>query len=353
MQNNKANTTNTVFTTPIARRQLMLGLAVLPLPRIALAQNAPPIVLRRLNCFEIRVSDVPRSVAFYQDLFGMPVQARHGDRVCLRVGEGPQFMAIRRCEDGESPAITQLGYAVADFDLVSQQQALSTLGYQEIEAPALSAPGLDNAMRQWLRQRGETMELYFADARGVIVQLSGEDYCGGAGALGTECAAPEAAPEGMFRLHDINHFTAFVNDGAGANRYYQDTFGLEVQAYQGPNSPVTGIGDGYQFVMYAGPFPGGEDAPANLHHGCFNMDDFDEERILAQLTDYGLTAQGERQIGPLMHYVSRRQPDRGGAEGGTPELYFTDPDGILMQLQDRSYCGGGGYLGNECLADNA
>jgi hypothetical protein len=51
-----------------------------------------------------------------------------------------------------------------------------------------------------------------------------------------------------------------------------------------------------------------------------------------------------------MHYVSLRMPERGGAEGGTPELYFTDPDGILLQLQDVSYCGGGGYLGSECLA---
>ena len=56
------------------------------------------------------------------------------------------------------------------------------------------------------------------------------------------------------------------------------------------------------------------------------------------------------QAGPMMHYVSLRMPPRGGAEGGTPELYFTDPDGILLQLQDVSYCGGGGYLGNECLA---
>ena len=43
-----------------------------------------------------------------------------------------------------------------------------------------------------------------------------------------------------------------------------------------------------------------------------------------------------------------RMPDRDGAASGTPELYFTDPDGILIQLQDVSYCGGGGYLGDEC-----
>ena len=43
-----------------------------------------------------------------------------------------------------------------------------------------------------------------------------------------------------------------------------------------------------------------------------------------------------------------RMENRGGAQSGTPELYFTDPDGLLMQLQDSTYCGGGGFFGNEC-----
>jgi hypothetical protein len=51
----------------------------------------------------------------------------------------------------------------------------------------------------------------------------------------------------------------------------------------------------------------------------------------------------------MRHYVTLRMPNRGGAPGGTPELYFTDPDGLLMQLQDTSYCGGGGLLGEACL----
>ena len=29
-------------------------------------------------------------------------------------------------------------------------------------------------------------------------------------------------------------------------------------------------------------------------------------------------------------------------------LYFTDPDGLRIQLQDVAYCGGGGYLGGVC-----
>ena len=50
----------------------------------------------------------------------------------------------------------------------------------------------------------------------------------------------------------------------------------------------------------------------------------------------------------MRYYVSMRGENRGGAPNGTPELYFTDPDGLLGQLQDVKYCGGGGYLGDAC-----
>ena len=52
--------------------------------------------------------------------------------------------------------------------------------------------------------------------------------------------------------------------------------------------------------------------------------------------------------GPLRHYISMRMENRGGAKEGTPELYFTDPDGIVVQLQDVRYCGGAGGLGDVC-----
>jgi catechol 2,3-dioxygenase-like lactoylglutathione lyase family enzyme len=321
--------------------------ALMAAPR-AFAQKTD-IRLRKLNCFEIAVTDVDESIGFYQDLFGMPVQARSGERTCLRIGDGPQFMRVRRVLDGETPAIRHLGYSVEDFDVERVLEALETVGFERIAAPPPTAAGIDHAMTAWVSERGDTEELYFADARGLIVQLSDPAYCGGSGVAGDVCPVPEAVPAGLMKLQELNHFTVFVNDGAAANRYYQDTFGLSVQAYQGPQGPVTGIGDGHQFVMYAGPARDGA-VPANIHHGCFNMHGFDVDTILAALTDYGLAARAEATTGPLMHYVSLRMPERGGAEGGTPELYFTDPDGILLQLQDVSYCGGGGYLGSECLA---
>jgi len=72
--------------------------------------QAAGIRLLKLHNFEIRVSDSGASLDFYQSLFGMGIQARADDRISLRVGPGPQFMAVRGVRDGELPAITQIGY---------------------------------------------------------------------------------------------------------------------------------------------------------------------------------------------------------------------------------------------------
>ncbi len=332
----------------LSRRAFAASAAALAVMPRAFAQSAP-IRLRKLHNFEIRVSDLDKAVRFYQGLFGMPVQTRSADRVCLAIGGGPQFMAIRRIQGDETPAITYIGYSVEDFDVNRVRAGLRAVGFAAIDAPPVTLPGIEHPMSTWLRTGGGSPELFFADARGLIVQLCDPGYCGDSGSASGGCTAREPAPPGLIELNDLNHFTVFVNDGAAANRFYQETFKLSVQTHQGPRAPVVGIGDGHQFVMYAGP-PRDKPSPAVINHGCFNMRGFDVDRVLAALTKYGLTARGDRRTGPLMHYVSLRMPDRGGAEGGTPELYFTDPDGILLQLQDVSYCGGGGYLGNECSA---
>src|SRR3989338_6244859 len=94
---------------PMSRRALLLALPGAALaPRVvalaAQAQTGPPIRVQRLLGFGLRVSDVSRSVEFYQGLFGMPVQARAGKGVSLRVGAGPQFISVRPLEPGEAPA---------------------------------------------------------------------------------------------------------------------------------------------------------------------------------------------------------------------------------------------------------
>src|SRR5438876_513156 len=81
--------------TNISRRQLLLSLpAVAMAPRIFMQAGKPAIAVKTLNHFALAVSDVKRSLDFYQGLFGMPIQARQGSTVILRIGNGPQFMAL-------------------------------------------------------------------------------------------------------------------------------------------------------------------------------------------------------------------------------------------------------------------
>ena len=338
-----------------SRRLLLQSLPFLPLAGTALAQQATPVAVRKLHSFDLRVSDVERSVSFYQDLFGAPIQARRGESVILRIGSGPQFFSISPLAAGEQPGIHHIGLSVAGFDVARVQDQLMAFGVMPAVAPTQSGSRLAMAMKSWVVEvgtgQGNTKELYFADAEGVVYQLADESYCGGGGELGAVCPAAEAAPEpGLFRLADISHFTTFLANRDRANEFYTRAFGKQFQAYQGPTSPVIGVGDGIQFLMYVGGAqPGTPANPGRIDHVSFTMEGFSVDGILAALTQYGLRARedaGDTQA--MMHWVSMRMPNRGGAEGGTPEVYFSDPDGIHIQLQDPAYCGGGGYLGDQC-----
>src|SRR5438132_1120966 len=76
----------------------------------------------------------------------------------------------------------------------------------------------------------------------------------------------------------------------------------------------------------------------NINHICLAADNFNVDRIVGILAQHGFTKSDER--GPMRVTVRMRGPEAGGGKEGTPELYFGDPDGIVIQLQDPRYCGG-------------
>lgn len=333
------------------RREFLQMIPLLAAAPSALAQDTGPVAVQKIHSCDMRVTDVARSVKFYQDLFGAPVQARRGEQVFLRVGDGPRFFSLSPTLPGQEPGFSHIGLSVAGFDAEQIQAQLERFGIARGVAPTRGQSRLSVASTSWLEQQGAVSELFFADREGLIYHLMGDNYCGGNDADGGRCETLEqSATDGMFSLIDYSHFTNFLTNRARANAFYTEAFGKTFQAYQGPGAPVIGVGDGLQFLMYVG---GEEDSvpavPGRIDHVCFSVEDFDVDRILARLTDYGLKPrENPRETAPLMHWISMRMPNRGGAEGGTPELYFTDPDGLRIQLQDRSYCGGTGYLGDIC-----
>ena len=334
----------------MSRRDLLVSMAIAPIARAFKPQAAaPPIRVRTLSHFGLQVADVKRSVDFYQGLFGMPIQAHAGENTILRIGAGPQFISIAPA-GGAAPSINHYCLGVEGFNVDRVLAALAAHGITKADATA--------AMKVSVTTRdGGTPDLLFGDPDGIVCQLQDATYCGGTGPLGNRCPNVEPSPKkGLIALKDLSHLTIFSGDAARSNKFYQDLFGFSIRSFQGPTAPTLAVGPTVQFLMFTGggaPARGAAAAPprpASINHGCFNLDAFKPDDVVKAFESYGIKPREGTAgpVGPLRHYISMRMENRGGAPGGTPELYFTDPDGLLMQLQDTSYCGGSGFLGDTC-----
>ncbi|HZM92084.1 MAG TPA: VOC family protein [Vicinamibacterales bacterium] len=371
----------------IDRRRFLAALPALAMSPRMLAQSpaGPAFRVNGLSQITLTVSDVARSLDFYQGLFGMPVQARQGSTVLLRIGNGPRFLALRQAAGGERPSISALGFGVQGFSIDRAMQTLAAHGITAAPSTA-ERPGPKQALVRTRRQSeggsadGSTRDLFVADPSGVVFQLHDVSYCGGSGALGNACPASQPSPKpGLIAVKDTSHFTIAASDPTTVDMYL-DLFGFKPMVYQAA-TPAWQVGSGVHFLMFiggggpqraggAGTVPaagraggapagrgaadgrgaagGGPARAAGIDHACIAMDNFDPAVITKLLVSYGLKQQEGQGRSPLVTYISLRMPNRGGAEGGTPELYFTDPDGLAIQLQDVKYCGGGGFLGELC-----
>src|SRR5262245_9567781 len=368
----------------IDRRQFIAALPALALAPSVLAQTPAKFRVNGLSQITLTVSDVARSLDFYQGLFGMPVQARQGSTVLMRIGNGPRFIALRPAAAGEKPSISALGFSVQEFSIDRAMQTLTANGFMAAAAD-VQKPGPKQMLIRTRRANeggspdGSTRDLFAADPSGVVFQLHDVNYCGGSGALGAVCPMPEPSPKkGIIALKDTSHFTIAASDPTTVQMYL-DLFGFKPMVYQA-QTPAWQVGGGVYFLMFIGgggptrgggapagpargdgaapappaagrggaPGGGGPGRAAGIDHACVAMDNFDSAAVTKLLVGYGLKQQDGQARTPLVTYISLRMPNRGGAEGGTPELYFTDPDGLAIQIQDTKYCGGGGLLGELC-----
>lgn len=295
--------------------------------------------------FALRVTDLERSVAFYSAVFGLsPVRIE--EAAVFQLEEGDQYFSLRPASKDEAVGIAWIGLGIENFDVARLAAAFERLGFERSAAPTPRSQGLEHASRFWQTEILGEDAFFFADAEGVRFRLMPTEHC-------AVCAGNEASgAAGLLSARGINHFTNFVANSARGNALFRQAFGLEYLSYQGPNAPTLSLGDGRQFLMYfGGDAQGAPSSAGRTDHVSLSLDEFDVDALRSRLTAYGLVATGgQRPPQPLTHWVSLRMPNRGGAQGGTPELYFADPDGIAIQVQAASYCGGDGYFGDECPA---
>ena len=121
-------TNKNISAATLSRRSLLKAIPALSLSPVLLAQANTPIAVRKLHSYGMRVSDVERSVRFYQDIFGAAIQSRQGDTVCLRIGDGPRFFSLSPLQAGQQPGFSHIGLGVEDFDLETVRGQLDAVG---------------------------------------------------------------------------------------------------------------------------------------------------------------------------------------------------------------------------------
>jgi catechol 2,3-dioxygenase-like lactoylglutathione lyase family enzyme len=151
----------------LSRRQLVASLAAIAAAGRAGAQS-DELRARTLNHVSLIVSDLDRSVGFYQRLFGLEVKSRQTGGVNLAVGDS--FLGIYRAGANGTPQINHFCFGLAAFDPDRTVRALVAAGVQAES-----------------RVRDGVPQVYCADPDNLRVQLQDASFCGGTGALGNEC----------------------------------------------------------------------------------------------------------------------------------------------------------------------
>ena len=307
------------------------------LARGALAQSPAKaaFVTKRLNNVMIAVSDLDRSAAFYQKLFGAPMM--QGNAAIFRIGEGPHFLGLLPVANGAAPGFLSYGLTVADFDPARAVKAITAAG---AKGEIISRDG--------------TPEVWTHDPDNIKIQLQNIGYGHGAGPLGAVLPPAPTKGKPAFNLKAISHVTLTNSNGPRSLDFYTRMFGWPVQSKQGPTQWCFSVGEGLDCVVF-NVGVNNPNAKAGINHACFTMPAFDANTVMTILSDNGLEPieyGNNALIKPLTCRLRLRQRANNGGSPthamGTPELYFNDPDNIAMQLQDISYCGGSGAQGEIC-----
>jgi catechol 2,3-dioxygenase-like lactoylglutathione lyase family enzyme len=132
------------------------------------------------------------------------------------------------------------------------------------------------------------------------------------------CASAQTAtPVAIGR--SMNHVSLSVNDVNRSADFYNRVLGMEIISRPANGGLNMGLGSESFLGLYNLPNPGG------MHHMCIGVDDYNPDALAEKLQDHGIDADVNR--------------DAANRTSGGDQLYFTDPDGIRVQLAQHGYLG--------------
>jgi catechol 2,3-dioxygenase-like lactoylglutathione lyase family enzyme len=117
----------------------------------------------------------------------------------------------------------------------------------------------------------------------------------------------------------MNHVSLSVNDVDRSADFYEKVLGLEVISRPANGGINMGLGEESFLGLYNLSNPG------SMHHLCIGVENYDPDSLAEKLKDHRVSAT-----------VNRNPANR---TSGGDQLYFNDPDGILVQIAEHGYLG--------------
>lgn len=141
----------------------------------------------------------------------------------------------------------------------------------------------------------------------------------GASILPAEAQLQSSLPPPAAVGRSMNHVSLSVSDVQRSADFYSRVIGMQIISRPANGGLNMGLGAESFLGLYELGNPGG------MHHLCIGVDNYNADALAERLQGHGIDASVNR--------------DPANRTSGGDQLYFTDPDGILVQLAQHSYLG--------------
>ncbi len=133
----------------------------------------------------------------------------------------------------------------------------------------------------------------------------------------TNTTAQSVEPVAIGR--SMNHVSLSVTDVNRSADFYNRVLGMNIISRPANGGLNMGLGNESFLGLYNLPDPGG------MHHLCIGVENYNADALAERLLDHDIEASVNR--------------DAANRTSGGDQLYFTDPDGIRIQLAQHGYLG--------------
>ena len=282
----------------------------------------------------------------------MPIQARQGRRRCRTRGTA-QFLAVSGAGPNGTPSINDflhVGPQNFDADRLMADPGMSRHheGRRRRRRPERrrdeSTPP-DARPGDWWRAGRNSSGASFRRSRRHRRSASGRALLRRRRQPRGVCAAAEPSPaKGLLAVRDLSHFTITASDPMRSNAFYQELFSPRRAGAPGADGAAARcwIGCAVPDVhgwrrcrprwRERGAAASGEHQPPVHEHGRLQSGSGSQDA--RGVRDRAATGNTPGPAAPMTSYISLRMENRGGAKEGIAGAALTDPDGLLIQLQD-------------------